>query len=176
MSEPGCELAEQATGNNGANLRQTVQSSPYGLVLLDLRHAALQAAGINLKIEVVDESGRTILVVPVGHAAGTELNADCRSRPCEVRSMVGEHPNQATRPNEDLKPAWRDACVAYRKVRQSGELDQPARLAARAAIQQLRTNFDSEEASRQASAAIHYASVFHTEGLWHRVGDPKFWK
>ena len=44
------------------------------------------------------------------------------------------HPNQATLPGDDLKPAWRAACVAYRKVRQAGQLDQPAWLAARAAI------------------------------------------
>jgi hypothetical protein len=29
---------------------------------------------------------------------------------------------------------------------------------------------------KPASAAIHYASVFHTKWLWHRVGDPKWWK
>ena len=52
--------------------------------------------------------------------------------------MVGEHPTQTSLPGEDLKPAWRVACVAYRKVRQVGELDQPAWLAARAAIQELR--------------------------------------
>ena len=84
--------------------------------------------------------------------------------------MVGEHPTQTTLPGEDLKPAWRVACVAYRKVRQSGELDQPAWSAAKAAIQQLRPDLNAEEAGKQASAAIHYASVFHTKWLWHRVG------
>ena len=49
--------------------------------------------------------------------------------------MVGEYPTQTSLPGDDLKPAWRVACVAYRKVRQAGELDQPAWLAARAAIQ-----------------------------------------
>ena len=43
--------------------------------------------------------------------------------------MVGEHPTQTTLPGEDMKPTWRVACRAYRKVRQSGELDHPAWLA-----------------------------------------------
>ena len=89
--------------------------------------------------------------------------------------MVGEHPTQTSLPGEDLKPAWRVACVAYRKVRQSGQLDQPAWLAARAAIQELRPDLDEHVAGQQALAAIHYASVFHTKWLWHRVGDPRYW-
>jgi hypothetical protein len=90
--------------------------------------------------------------------------------------MVGEQPSQTSLPGDDLKPAWRLACVAYRKVRQEGQLDQPAWLAARAAIQELRADLDEHVAGQQASAAIHYASVFHTKGLWHRVGGPKYWK
>jgi hypothetical protein len=73
--------------------------------------------------------------------------------------MVGEHPTQTSLPGDDLKPAWRVACVAYRKVRQAGEL------AARAAIQKLRPDLDEHVAGQQASAAIHYASVFHTKWL-----------
>jgi hypothetical protein len=62
-----------------------------------------------------------------------------------------------------------------RRVSQGGQLDQPAWLAARAAIQELRPDLDQDTAGRQASAAVHYASVFHTKWLWHRVGDPKYW-
>lgn len=90
--------------------------------------------------------------------------------------MVGEHPSQTTLPGDDLKPAWRVACVAYREVRRQGELHFPAWRKARAAIQELRPDLDEKEAGRQASAAIHYASVFHTKWLWHRVGDPKYGK
>jgi hypothetical protein len=90
--------------------------------------------------------------------------------------MVGEHPNQTTLAGEDLKPAWRAACIAYRKVRQAGQLDQPAWLAARAAVLAVRPDLGQDDAGRQASAAVHYASVFHTKWLWHRVGDPKYWK
>jgi hypothetical protein len=86
--------------------------------------------------------------------------------------MVGEHPTQTTLPGDDLRPAWRVACVAYRKLRQAGDHDHPAWLAARAAIQLLRPDLDERAAGAQAAAAIHYASVFHTKWLWHRVGDP----
>jgi len=40
--------------------------------------------------------------------------------------MVGEHPTQTTLPAGPLRPAWRAACVAYREVRQTGQLNQPA--------------------------------------------------
>ena len=56
----------------------------------------------------------------------------------------------------------------------SGEYDHPAWLAARAAIRQLRQDLNAEEAGKHASAAIHYASVFHTKWLWQRVGNPKW--
>jgi hypothetical protein len=86
--------------------------------------------------------------------------------------MVGEHPSQTTLPADDLKPAWRVACVAYREVRRQGELHFPAWRKARAAIQELRPDMDEEEAGRQELAAVHYALVYQ----WHRVGDPKYWK
>jgi hypothetical protein len=89
--------------------------------------------------------------------------------------MVGEHPTQTILPSDDLKPAWRAACIAYREVRRAGQLDQPARLAARAAIISERPDLDERSAGRQASAAIHYASVFHTKWLWRGVGDTR-WK
>jgi hypothetical protein len=69
-------------------------------------------------------------------------------------------------PSSTFRPAW-VACVAYRKVRQSGQLDQPAWLAARPAIQELRPDLDDHVAGQQASAAIHYASVFHSK--WEAV-------
>jgi hypothetical protein len=88
--------------------------------------------------------------------------------------MVGEHPTQTTLPGDDLKPAWRAACVAYRRVRQAGQLDHPAWLAARAAIQNVRPDLDENAAGVQASTAIHYAAVHHTKWLWHHVGEPKY--
>jgi hypothetical protein len=44
------------------------------------------------------------------------------------------------------------------------------------AVLDLRPDLGQDVAGQQASAAIHYASVFHAKWLWHRVGDPKFWK
>jgi hypothetical protein len=86
--------------------------------------------------------------------------------------MTGEHPSQATQPRDDIKPAWRVAVVAYREVRRTGQLDHPAWLAARAAILAERPNLDEEAAGREASAAIHYCSVFHTRWLWSGVTSP----
>lgn len=87
--------------------------------------------------------------------------------------MVGEHPTQTTLPGDDLKPAWRAACIAYR-VRRTGQLDQSAWLAARTAILRVRPDLGERSAGHQASAAIHYASVFHTKWLWSGVGDPRW--
>jgi hypothetical protein len=87
--------------------------------------------------------------------------------------MVGEHPTQTTLPDDGLKPAL-VACIAYREIRRTGQLDQPAWLAARAAILSERPDLDERSAGRQASAAIHYASVFHTKRLWNGVGDPRW--
>jgi hypothetical protein len=89
--------------------------------------------------------------------------------------VVGEHPTQTALPGDDLKPAWRVACIAYREVRCTGQLDQPAWVAARTAILSVRPDLDERSAGQQASAAIHYASEFHTKWLWNGVGDPR-WK
>ena len=86
--------------------------------------------------------------------------------------MVGEHPTQTTLPGDDLMPAWRAACIAYREVRRTGQLDRPAWLAARAAVLQARPDLDERSAGKQASAAINYCSVFHTKSLWSGIGDP----
>ena len=78
--------------------------------------------------------------------------------------MTGEHPTQTSLAGDDLKPAWRVACVAYRKVRQSGQLDQPAWLAARAAIQLLRPDLDERAAGAQAAAAVTTRRPFTPSG------------
>jgi len=90
--------------------------------------------------------------------------------------VVGEHPTQTRLPGEDLKPAWRAACTAYRKVRQAGLLDHPAWLAARAAVLEVRPDLDECAAGKEVIAAVHYASVYHTKWLWKGVGDPKYWE
>ena len=45
------------------------------------------------------------------------------------------------------------------------------------AIQELRADLDEGVAGQQASAAIHFASVFHTKWPWHGVGGSprKLW-
>ena len=85
--------------------------------------------------------------------------------------MVGEHPTQTTLPAATLKPAWRAACVAYREVRRTGQLDHPAWLAARAAVQRTCPDMDEPTAGEIAGTAIHYASVNHPAWLWNGVGE-----
>jgi hypothetical protein len=85
--------------------------------------------------------------------------------------MTGEHPTQAALPGDDLLPAWRAACIAYRKVRRTRQLDHPAWLAARAAVLDAAPSLSEVEAGRAASAAVYYASVFHPTWLWSGVGE-----
>jgi hypothetical protein len=86
--------------------------------------------------------------------------------------MVGEHPTQASQPRDDIKPAWRVACVAYRDVRRQGELHFPAWRKARAAVLELRPDLSEREAGDEAHRAVHYASVYHQAWLWHGVTSP----
>jgi hypothetical protein len=86
--------------------------------------------------------------------------------------MVGEHSTQTTLPSADLKPAWRAACLAYREVRRTGQLDHPAWLAARTAVRQVRPDLDEPTADQHAATAIAYASVFHGQWFWNGVGRP----
>ena len=58
------------------------------------------------------------------------------SRRYRARPMVGEHPPQMSLPDEDLKPEWRAAYVAYSKERQAEQLDHPSWLAARFAVEE----------------------------------------
>ena len=85
--------------------------------------------------------------------------------------MVGEHPTQ-TGYSDDMKPAWRVACVAYRKVRRQGELHFPAWRSAGAAVLELRPDLDERTAGAEAHAAVHYASVYYPEWLWNGSNRP----
>lgn len=65
--------------------------------------------------------------------------------------------------------AWRAAVRAYRRVRQRGELDHPAQLAAVDAYLEVRPRDDREEAMRQVTRAIAYAAAHHTAWFWRGV-------
>jgi hypothetical protein len=71
--------------------------------------------------------------------------------------------------NAEHLEAWRAAVLAYRRVRQRGELDYPARLAAIDAYLEVRPRDDREEAMRQGTRAIAYAAAHHTEWFWRGV-------
>jgi hypothetical protein len=58
---------------------------------------------------------------------------------------------------------------AYRRIRQRGQLDHPARLAAIDAYLAVRPEDGREEASRQVTRAICYAAVHHGAWFWRGV-------
>ena len=62
--------------------------------------------------------------------------------------------------------AWRAACLAYRRVRQSGKLHHPAHVAAVEAVLEILPGISREEASRQAQNAVSWAASEHTEWFW----------
>src|SRR5262245_45383253 len=82
------------------------------------------------------------------------------------RSKLGAMPDVPAHPRDSMRPAWRAACLAYRKVRATGALDHPAHLAATAAVREVLPNPTEKEASNQAIAAIAYATTFHAEWFW----------
>ena len=112
----------------------------------------------------------TLSLVPCGD---NTLHSPLVVGELEEGKVGGEHPSQVALPVQYLKPAWRAACNAYRRVRQSGQLDGPAWLAARAAIREFCADFDDKAAGEQASAAILYASVHHPSWLWRGCASAK---
>ncbi len=87
--------------------------------------------------------------------------------------MTGGGPSgadQSTLPESELMPAWRAACLAYRAVRRQGKLDQPAWLAARAAVLNERPELTEREAGEVALRAICHAATWHTKWFWSGVG------
>lgn len=72
-----------------------------------------------------------------------------------------------------MREAWRAACVAYRRVRQSGKLHHPAHVAAVEAVLEVLPGITREEASRQVQRAICWAASEHTEWFWRGVTGPK---
>src|SRR5262245_53383857 len=82
------------------------------------------------------------------------------------RGKVGAMPDAPAHPRPDMRPAWRAACLAYRKVRATGQLDHPAHLAARAAVLEVLPSPTEKEASQEAINAIAYATSFHSAWFW----------
>jgi len=71
--------------------------------------------------------------------------------------------------SSDNLPSWRAACVAYRKVRQRGELDRPAFRAAVTAFRELRPDVSDREAADEVLRAICWAATEHTKWFWRDV-------
>lgn len=77
-------------------------------------------------------------------------------------------PTQTVLPGHDMPPTWLAACLAYRAVRQTGAGDQTAWEAARATVLQQFPTISVRTAGEQASDALGYASVHHSEWFWRR--------
>jgi hypothetical protein len=79
--------------------------------------------------------------------------------------------SQPTLPKDDLLAGWREACLAYRRVRHAGYSDLPARDAAERAFREMHPTMTREEASAEVARAVQYASVTHSAWFWRGVGD-----
>lgn len=66
---------------------------------------------------------------------------------------------------------WRAACLAYRRERQEGRLDNPAHVAAIKAVLEVLPGISREEASEHAQNAVAWAASEHTEWFWRDVGS-----
>src|SRR5262245_31079929 len=75
-------------------------------------------------------------------------------------------------PRPDMRPAWRAAVPAYRKIRATGALDHPAHLAAKAAVLELLPTLRDTEDSQEAVKAVAYATSFHSEWFWSCLSAP----
>ena len=66
-------LKDDAESQDFANLEDVRLEAIQGARQI-LSEAALsgQAGSLNQQIEVVDEAGRTVVIMPIGHATGTE--------------------------------------------------------------------------------------------------------
>lgn len=69
-----------------------------------------------------------------------------------------------------MLPAWRAACLAYRQARREGHGDEVGFRAAVVALLKVRPDLTEEEAGRQVTRAISYASVQHADWFWDGVG------
>ena len=79
-------------------------------------------------------------------------------------------PETAPVPTPDRKPAWRAAAVAYREQRRAGASHHASWLAAVEALQAV-WPLPLEDARRETTHAIAYASSQHTKWFWDGVSD-----
>ena len=73
-------------------------------------------------------------------------------------------------PTPERKPTWRAAALAYREQRRAGASDHVSWLAAVEALQAV-WPLPLEDAKRETTHAIAYASSNHTAWFWASVGS-----
>ena len=96
-----------------------------------------------------------------------------KDRNCKRSSMPVERPPI---PDEDRKPAWRRACLAYREIRQAGGSDQEAHEAAVAAVLSVWPTRNQKEAGAEAVNAITYATKYHSDWFWKGALQIRKWR
>jgi hypothetical protein len=74
-----------------------------------------------------------------------------------------------TLPREEIRPAWRAAVLAYRRVLRATRDDLPAWRAALAAFRELLPEMPEERAKQETSQAIAFAAANHTRWFWGGV-------
>ena len=78
-------------------------------------------------------------------------------------------PDPAPIPTPDRKPGWRAACVGYREQLRAGAAHHWAWLAAVEALHAV-WPLPIEDAKRETTHAIAYASTHHEAWFWDGVG------
>lgn len=75
-----------------------------------------------------------------------------------------------TLPRDEIRPAWKAAVLAYRRVYRVTPEDRLAREAAFDAFREVLPEMPEELAKQETSSAIAYAAANHTAWFWGR-GD-----
>jgi len=76
---------------------------------------------------------------------------------------------RARLPREEIRPAWRAAVPAYRRMCQEGHHHHPSWLAALAAFREVVPELPEKEARQEVIHAIAYAAANHTAWFWRGV-------
>ena len=78
-------------------------------------------------------------------------------------------PETPPAPTPERGPAWRAACLAYREQRRAGASHHTAWLIAVVALREV-WPLPLEDAKRETTHAITYASTHHAKWFWDGVG------
>ena len=118
-----------ATGRNQSDLAKVLGSRPRASEIMSRKMPRLMDTARRSDGFRVFFLRNAVFVVRALCAQEPQREGSARSERWPTAAnphVVGEHPTQTTLPGDDLKSAWRAACVAYREVRRTEQLDQRA--------------------------------------------------